>query len=203
MPDRSEDVLIDGVLSAYQLRARMTDSMRYCGRWHDHDLQAPPGTAWFHLLDRGACDLRYPGSETPIRMEDGDFAVFTRGAAHRLDHAPDWSRPEDGTTMLCGEFRFENAAGQRMLDGLPELILVRAADAGDAFRRVTELLVAEALTPVFGSQAVMDKLADALFVMSLRHHLAAQPAERGLFAALADPRLRRALDALHAQPGHD
>lgn len=203
MSDRSEDMLFDGILSAYQLRARITDRMRYCGPWHDRDPQAPAGTAWFHLLDRGACELRYPGSEAPVRMQDGDFAVFTRGSAHRLDHAPDWSRGEDTTTMLCGELRFENAAGQRLLEGLPELILVRSADAGDTFRRIIELLAAEAVMPGFGSQAVMDRLADALFVMSLRHHLAQHPAQRGLFAALADPRLRRALDAMHARPGDD
>lgn len=202
MPERSEDVLLDGVLSAYQLRARITDSMRYCGRWHDGDPQAPPGTAWFHLLDQGACDLRYAGSVTPVRMQTGDFAVFTRGAAHVLDHVPGEPGPDGTTTMLCGEFRFENATGLRILDGLPDLILVRGVAAGGVFRRVTELLVAEAVQGGFGSQAVMDKLADALFVMTLRHHLAESAVERGLFAALADPRLRRALDALHARPGH-
>ena len=44
MSERSDDALLDGVLATYQMHARITDNMRYCGRWRDWDPQAPPGT---------------------------------------------------------------------------------------------------------------------------------------------------------------
>jgi AraC-like DNA-binding protein len=204
MTERTDDALLDHIIAAYQLHARITDSMRYCGRWRDWDPQAPPGTAWFHLLDEGSCLVHVEGAQ-PVRLDGGDLIIFARGAAHSLTPADDAVAESETsyTTMLCGEFNFASTSGNPVLDALPDLLVVRAADAGDALRRLAELLQAEARARRFGTQAVMDKLADALFVVALRHHLASKGPERGLFAALADDRLRRALDAMHADPGRD
>lgn len=207
MTERTDDALLDGILAAYQLHARITDNMRYCGRWRDWDPQAPPGTAWFHLLDQGACWMKVEGIDAPIRLDAGDFVVLARGTAHVLTPVEDADggvRHDSYTTMLCGEFNFESTSGNPVMDGLPEIMHVRGAESGGAYRQLAELLVLEANQGGFGSQAVTDKLADALFVMALRRHLAdSSTARRGLFAALADPRLKRALDAMHHQPGKD
>lgn len=206
MTERTDDALLDGILAAYQLRARITDNMRYCGRWRDWDPQAPPGTAWFHLLDQGSCWLKLEGHEVPVQMNSGDLVVLPRGTAHSLTplEQPDGSvSPDSFTTMLCGEFNFESTTGNPVMDGLPEVMHVRESECGDAYRRLAELLVQEAGQRRFGTQAVTDKLADALFVMALRTYLAGTAHRRGLFAALADARLKRALDAIHHQPGKD
>jgi AraC family transcriptional activator of mtrCDE len=105
--------------------------------------------------------------------------------------------------MLCGEFHFESTTGNPVMDGLPDLVHVQGTQSGDSYRRLAQLLVQEVDRPGFGMQAVVDKLADALFVMALRQHLAGTAARRGLFAALADPRLKRVLDAMHRDPGRD
>ncbi|MGQ0698505.1 MAG: AraC family transcriptional regulator [Panacagrimonas sp.] len=206
MTERTDDALLDSILAAYQMHARITDNMRYCGRWRDWDAQAPPGTAWFHLLDQGCCWMKVEGVDERVRLEAGDLVVLSRGTAHVLTpvEEPDGSiKPDSYTTMLCGEFSFESTSGNPVLAGLPDVMLVRGSGCGDAFRRLAELLVQEADQRGFGSQAVMDKLADALFVMGLRQHLNTNATRRGLFAALADPRLKRALDAIHRFPGKD
>jgi AraC family transcriptional activator of mtrCDE len=201
MTDRTDDALLDTILAGYQLHARITDNMRYCGRWRDWDPQAPPGIAWFHLLDQGSCWVTMPGLEQPVKLNGGDLVVLPRGTAHQLISSQEGAN--DFTTMLCGEFAFESATGHPVLEALPDLMVTPAEGSGDAFRRLAELLLNEARSQAFGSRAVMDKLADALFVMSLRHYLATAESRRGLFAALADPRLKRALDAMHAAPGRD
>jgi AraC family transcriptional regulator, activator of mtrCDE len=198
MSDRADDPLLDTVLSAARVRAQITDHVQFCGRWHENDPQAPAGTAWFHLLDRGSCEVEVQGGER-LQLNAGDFVMLTRGAAHRLFAAE--GDAEGYASLLCGEFRFEPPSGARLLDGLPEAIHVPAEAGGGRFRQLSSLLLEEAGQQRFGRQAVMDRLADALFVMALRHQLDAQPVTRGLFAALADPRLRGALLALHAEPG--
>ena len=206
MSERSDDALLDGVLATYQMHARITDNMRYCGRWRDWDPQAPAGKAWFHLLDQGRCRLKLEGPGVQVEMEAGDLVVLPRGTAHVLTpvEGPDGVVDEDGfTTMLCGEFHFESTTGNPVMEGLPDVMHVRGAEAGDAYRRLAQLVVMEAGHPGFGTQAVVDKLADALFVMALRQFLARTSARRGLFAALADARLKRVLDAMHRDPGRD
>lgn len=206
MSERSDDALLDGVLATYQMHARITDNMRYCGRWRDWDPQAPPGKAWFHLLDQGRCWLKLEGSDVQVQLEAGDLVVLPRGTAHALTpvEGPGGVVDEDGfTAMLCGEFHFESTTGNPVMEGLPDLMHVRGAEAGDAYRRLAQLVVHEAGHPGFGTQAVVDKLADALFVIALRQYLSGTSARRGLFAALADPRLKRVLDAMHREPGRD
>lgn len=205
MTERTDNALLDSILAAYQMHARITDNMRYCGHWRDWDPQAPAGTAWFHLLDQGRCWMKVDGMDQRVLLEAGDLVVLARGSAHVLTpvEEPDGSiRADSFTTMLCGEFSFESISGNPVLRGLPDMMLVRGTESGDACRRLAELLVQEAAQRGFGCQAVMDKLADALFVMALRQHLSHTVTRRGLFAALADPRLRRALDAIHRFPGN-
>ncbi len=205
MTERTDDALLDGILAAYQMHARITDNMRYCGRWRDWDPQAPPGTAWFHLVDRGTCWLTLENT-APVKLESGDLVVMPRGTAHVLTPVEEVDgsvRMDSFTTMLCGEFHFESTTGNPVMAGLPDLMHVHGTGSGNAYRSLAELLVQEAGHSGFGTQAVVDKLADALFVMALRQYLAGTSLRRGLFAALADPRLKRALDAIHRFPGKD
>ncbi|HKY90290.1 MAG TPA: AraC family transcriptional regulator [Nevskiaceae bacterium] len=206
MTERSDDAILDTILSAYHLHARITDNMRYCGRWRDSDPQAPAGVAWFHLLGQGSCWLKTPAMEQPIRLSSGDLVVLPRGTPHSLTSTGEEESAggeASFTTMLCGELSFESATGHPVLEALPDVMVTPAQGSGDAFRHLAELLLSEARQGGFGSRAVMDKLADALFVMSLRHFLSTAETRRGLFAALGDPRLKLALDAMHADPGRD
>ncbi len=203
MTERTDDALLDNILAAYQLHARITDNMRYCGQWRDWDPQAPPGTAWFHLLGEGSCWMKVAGVDAPVRLDAGDLVVLPRGAEHLLSPCEQATVGDSDsyTTMLCGELQFESASGHPVMAGLPDVMLVRGQVSADAYRRLASLLIEEAQRAGFGSQAVMDKLTDALFVMALRQHLADSGARRGLFAALSDVRLRRVLDVMHRQPG--
>jgi AraC-like DNA-binding protein len=110
--------------------------------------------------------------------------------------------PED-TTMLCGDLRFPPGIRHPVLDALPDCLLVRRAESEARFVQLAELLVLESRQLALGNQVVLDKLADALFVMAVRHHLNGSARQRGLLAALLDPRLAPALEALHTRPGGD
>lgn len=59
----------------------------------------------------------------------------------------------------------------------------------------------EAQDESIGTRTVLDKLADTLFVMVVRHYISKAGDQRGLLAALADSRIRKALSAIHRRPG--
>jgi AraC-like DNA-binding protein len=198
MLDRSGEAAFAAVLSAHQLRAFISANARYCGRWRDQDPACDHGT--FHLIDSGACIIRSPALETPLRLGAGDLVVFAHGSEHVL-HAP-----EDGgdafTTMLCGEFEFATGPRNPIVDALPDCFVVRERDSGSQFRELARLMTQEANRQAFAAQVVLDRLADALFIMAVRHYLAAAADERrGLLAALCDARLGRVLEAMHRDPG--
>lgn len=204
MLDRSGEAAFAAVLGAHQLRATITDDFRYCGNWTDYD--AASGHGLFHLIHEGECLIRVTGRPEPLRAGAGDLVIFPHGNEHALCAVPEAERsggPGEFTSMLCGEFEFATGRRNPILDALPEVIVIGEADSGAQFRVLAGLMVHEARNRQFGRQLVLDKLADALFVMALRHHIAHSAERRGLIAALVDPRLARVLEAMHTAPGRD
>src|SRR5262249_61871778 len=65
------------------------------------------------------------------------------------------------------------------------------------------LMLVESDANAAGRQGVLDRLAEAMFVLVLRHHMARTREPTGFLAALKDERIARALAAVHRRPGGD
>jgi AraC-like DNA-binding protein len=203
MLDSSGEAVFSAVLRAHQLRAHISSSASYCDNWTDPEPASDHGT--FHLIDSGVCWMRSPVLRAPVRLAGGDLILFPHGAEHVLSSTPDAkSTPEARfTSMLCGEFDFATGKRNAILDALPPCFVVREQDSGMQFRQLAQLMLHEARSSSFGSRAVLDKMADTLFVMAVRHHIERSEERRGILAALVDPRLARPLEAIHTHAGRD
>jgi AraC family transcriptional regulator, activator of mtrCDE len=201
--DASGEMVFASVLRSHQLRASISSNQTYCDNWSETEPPTEHGT--FHLIDSGVCWVRSPVLEAPLRLASGDLIVFPGGAGHSLCGTPDGRiAPESRyTSMLCGEFEFAHGKRNVLVDSLPASFVVREAEAGTQFRQLAQLMLQEGRSNSFGSRAVLDKMADTLFVMAVRHYIEHVPERRGLLAALSDPRLVRALEAVHTRPGRD
>ena len=202
---------ISAILDAFHLNASVFERARFCGSWaltHAGGEQAS-----FHLVTAGRCWLdRLDGSE-PQPLDAGDLLVLPRDAPHRLgpareigaDRAPE-RRPlgEDapGPGLVCGYFGFDEGVRNPILDALPDYLLIRADETGGnrALHALVRLIVEEAGRDDAGTEAMINRLSDALFIEAVRHHVAHTETPSGLFAGLADPAVGRALRALHARP---
>lgn len=197
------EAVLQSLLHAYRLHARVTDRFEACGHWDEPAPNAP--FAWFHVVEEGVCHIRADSLEAPLRLAAGDLVMFPRGTAHHLCSAPTPAdeHPDARVVMICGEFHFDGPAASALLHALPPAITVRAdADEG-RLAALAKVLRGEAQAHAFGSRAVLDKLSDALFVIALRDYLRHTPPTSGLLAALTDKRLSAALAAIHEQPGID
>ncbi|MFN4264106.1 MAG: cupin domain-containing protein [Thioalkalivibrionaceae bacterium] len=206
-PRQIPDDTLSSVLRAYSLRAAVDANPILCGRWQFGT--SGSGHATFHLLGEGSAFLHLREGE-PIPLSAGDLVLMPHDAWHRLapvdrlvDSEIRMVREGSGpaTVFVCGHFEFATGRRNPVIVGLPELIVVREADAGDRHQRLAELMLLEVSQRDTGYGPVIDRLADTLFVMAVRHHLSHAPLGRGLVAALADDHLRRALDAMHSDPG--
>lgn len=203
MLDHSGETALAAVLGAHQLRATVSENPRYCGQWAEPEPALDHGS--FHLIDEGECLAVDEQGGAPLHLGPGDLVMYPHGQAHRLCSLPQppGSDRNSFTSIVCGEFEFATGSRNPILDALPDCIVVREADSGMQFRHLAELIAHEARQTHFARQLVLDKLADALFVMALRHHIASVGERRGLIAALTDPRLARVLAAMHAEPGRN
>jgi AraC family transcriptional regulator, activator of mtrCDE len=166
------------------------------------------------LIGRGAAWLHSERQESPLALRGGDLVMIPHGIWHQITGTPERQQkptltPEDAvgpsTTIVCA--RVESTAGNLdpILRELPEILVVHAEDqvASAQLQALARMMISEYESGAVGGQAVLERLAEIVYVMIIRHYLQHSATERGLFAALNDPRLATALTAIHREPGHD
>jgi AraC-like DNA-binding protein len=183
----------------------------------------------YHIVTQGGCwaGLR----EGPLeRFETGEVLVVPHGDAYCLADSPASQAaygPEDAveffrsmaagelpavvseggdsgerTQFICGFLGCDRSPLNPVLDALPPMMHMRAAVAGaDRMRLLTELALCELRQPSPGSQGVLLRLAELMFVEVVRRHLESLPeAQTGWLAGLRDPLVARTLALLHGAP---
>lgn len=180
-------------LSGRSLSASVFFSGALCGG-ADYAGDGPHGH--LHLVRRGPVTLQAPGS-APLRIERPSLVLFARPRHHRLE--TDDEAGAAGADLVCARLAFEGPEAELLLLGFPERLVVVLEEL-DGLAPVLDRLFDEAFTRAFGQRAAVDLLLELLMVMLLRHCVDHGLTERGLLAGLADPRLARALAAMHDAP---
>ena len=107
------------------------------------------------------------------------------------------------TRFVCGYFGCERHADRLFLAGLPLMIKIsiRGDAAGEWLEHSVRHLVSEAASGRPGQSVLLSKMAEALFVETLRRYMEQLPAEQtGWLAGARDPVVGSALALMHAQP---
>jgi AraC-like DNA-binding protein len=201
--------LLSDVLHTLRLRGRIFKQGSYSGDWA-LDATGVTGTV-FHLIGRGQAWLHREGVREPLIVRGGDLVMFPNAEWHQLSGTPK-RQPGvreggsgDGpfTTVLCARVDFEAGGANPVLQALPRVIVVRSEDGATSaeLHALARLMLVEYEAADAGRQGVLDRLAEAMFVLVLRHHMARAPELTGFLAALKDERVARSLAALHRKPG--
>jgi AraC-like DNA-binding protein len=191
-----------------------------------HILPSAEHVAIYHLVVEGTCRARLPEDGAAVEFVAGDLVLFPQGDGHLL--GSDLSRaPVPASTLVqlsscggparivhggggartrivCGYLACDSRLCRPMLSALPPLVRVplggRAGASWilDTIQRAAE----ESRTPRAGTEAVLAKLSELLFVEAIRCHIESIPDDqRSWLAGLRDPQVSRALRFLHADPG--
>jgi AraC family transcriptional regulator, alkane utilization regulator len=178
----------------------------------------------FHLIAAGGCNLETARGERR-KVAAGDLLLlpfadqhkFWNGDAPHVAFAPDivqqgpieglWVVHHGGggaeTRMVCGFLESSEFLFAPLFRTLPELLVERADEdrvgalIASTVREILALV--DAATP--GTQTMLGRLMEVLFVEVLRRHAARLPAgSKGSLAALNDPVVGRALHLVHTHP---
>lgn len=173
----------------------------------------------FVAVVRGSNWMVLP-KRAPELLYAGDVCLLGRTAyvvASHLDEAPidgqalyptgvDLARVGgDDTIGIGGTVSFSAASADFLLDMLPEFMIVpRSSPGSGAVATILGLMNSEIERDAIGSDIVSARLADVLLVEAIRAYAAGvAAAETGWLGALSDPRIGRAIRAVHddvAQP---
>ena len=207
---------ITDVLMAMRVESVVHGRLEATAPWA---LRAETGPhAKFCMVSRGTCWLTLEESPEPILLAGGDFFLLASGSSYTLGDSPytparnfaeilqenkcDLIHYGGGgapTTVIGGKFMFDETNGKPLTDLLPPLIHVRADMARTLSLETTlKLLTSETAMPTPGSQLVINRLADILFIQAIRAHLTSEAGPRtGWLRALADQQIGIALRSMH------
>jgi len=196
---------LDQILATLKIEANVFHNGQYCGMW----AVDTSGTQRmnFHVVSRGQCFLSAEGKT--VELNTGDAVFFPSDIEHRIGNLASAEAPvnkadsqpmtnfigDDATGLVCGHFGHRHPIFDRLLKQLPAVIVIRA-DHGLASTGVINLMLRESLESAQDTNLLLNRLSDCLFYLLLRDHL---ETEQGLFAALAHPKLSKALDKIHAE----
>jgi AraC-like DNA-binding protein len=178
----------------------------------------------YHLMARGSGWAEIAG-QRPIRLNEGDVIVFPQGDAHVLSSAPEMRgtpdlsmfvrRPTplplvhefggggDRARIVCCFLGCDERPFNPLLAALPRVIHLPAAvhAATGWLATLFNIAVRESGSARAGSENILSRLSELMFVEALRRYLEAlPPTQGGWLAGVRDPVVGEALAALHAGP---
>lgn len=189
---------LSGILERFRVQAQLHHSGALCGLSH---FDACEGHGYLHVLRRGHLEVSHPGSrEVPETMhfDEPTLLLYPRPFTHRF-HNP----PIDGSDFTCARLLFDGGSTNPLARALPPLIALPLARI-PGLRSVLELLFAETDRVRCGQRLLADRLFEVVVLQLLRwllDHPQEADVRSGLIAGLSDPRLARALVAMHDSPG--
>ncbi|HEY1589962.1 MAG TPA: AraC family transcriptional regulator [Rhodanobacter sp.] len=192
---------LESVLNQSMLRVDVVAELHRCGSWFLDEPRYHCGL--FHLVGAGRCQIHCSALEHALDLEAGDLVILPHGDPHRLGAVGCTdSQQVDRTSLICGELHFSGNSQHPLSHALPACFVVRSKDAGETFRQLSRMMVEVVNAGLAGRQVLLNKLADTLFTLAICDYAHRAGERRGVFAALADVRISRVLQAVHETPGH-
>jgi AraC-like DNA-binding protein len=177
----------------------------------------------YHVVTAGSC-WAGPVGVPPFRLEAGDVIAFPQGDPHVLSSHPGMrGRPDvdlyraanrqrlplcvslqgggpETAQLVCGFLGCDARPFNPMLAALPRVVHLTASRSSGV-RPLVDLALIESAAPRPGSDGVLSRLSELLFVEVVRAFTAELAADQaGWFAGLRDGVVGLALHNLHQQP---
>lgn len=184
------------VLERFRVDATLFHAGPLCGV---QTFDAQPGRGFLHVLRRGELDLLYRDGKQLARTHlcEPTLLLFPRAVHHEFINPP-----VDGSDFTCATLDFDGGLRNPIVQSLPDVILL-PLQAIEGLQATLELLFAESDRTRCGSRLLANRLFEVVLIQVLRwiiDHPEQARVAPGMMLGLSDPRLAKALMAVHAAP---
>ena len=193
----SDPAVIDrlsGILEQFSMRAELHHVGSLCGI---SEFSARDGQAYLHVLKQGELEVRHPASSglaRVLRLEEPTLLLYPRPLTHHFH-----SDEQVGADVTCARLSFKGGANNPLVRALPALIALPLRQV-EGLHASLALLFAETERIHCGQRLLADRLFEVVVIQLLRwllDHPQEADIRPGLITGLSDPRLARALVAMH------
>lgn len=207
---------LSDVLSQLDSHSSVFAGLQAGGEW-SISFPAPEGIK-FNAIIEGSCWLLVEG-ERPIELHRGDCFLLSKARPfilasdlslepvdsqqvyHDVRNGVARYRQGQGFFLIGGRFAYCDEA-RLLLDGLPAVVTINGqSDQACVLQWALQQLKSELPSTMPGSSLIVRQLGHLMLVQVLRLYLAAtREHPPGWLAALSDPRINVAIQAIHAEP---
>ncbi|MCG8996415.1 AraC family transcriptional regulator [Laribacter hongkongensis] len=178
---------LSALLARTPPRAKLFFTGKLCEDSNSHDY---PDGGYLHLLRDGELTLYHEGSE-PRLLTEQTLILFPNGLPHRMEpHQP------KGCDLVCASVSFGQGSISPLQLALPDALVLPLSDI-PILEPVLALLFDEASSNRYGQESILTRLLETLLILLLRHSIEHELCQKGVLAGLSDPRLARAIAAMH------
>lgn len=151
------------------------------------------GVGHIHLLRSGRLSVanRTAGEEV---ISEPSVLFYPRPCHHRFTPLD-----EQGAQLLCASVDLGGRAANPLLSTLPDFMVIPLREV-ENLKGALDLMFSEAFTDHCGRQIALDRLMEYFLILLLRHVMESGQLPSGPLSALGDPRLARAITAIHQKP---
>lgn len=215
------------ILKLVKLRGTVYFHAHFQSPW---GMDIPAGVfANYHIVTSGSCWLYMRSCKQPVMLSKDDMVLFAKGDAHMLSDSPHsdvvpvnellnnsrknssnetvfGGEGSDVTTLICGHFQYNQEIAHPLFSSLPPLIHISATRQSDInwFTTASELAVQiSAGDAGTGKEAIIDRLAETLFIQALASYFDSLEDASSFLAAIQDRNIGLALKSMHSELTHD
>lgn len=188
---------LSALLEQFPVRSEQFHQGPLCGEIR---FEAQPGRAFLHILRSGALVVTHEGGDgASVRLviAQPTLLFYPRATVHEFQGSP--GAPPD---LTCATVAFAGGDAHPIARALPPVVAVPLAEV-TGLEPSLALLFSETGQVRCGSRLLADRLFEIVLLQLLRWILDQGIASVGLVAGLGDPKLARALTAVHEQPARD
>ncbi len=216
----SMDVLSD-ILDKVQLTSSYWYRTSFAGDW-GINLPKEDNFARFHIVTHGEFWYEVPKLKLKALAEQGDILILFKGMEHTMTSAPkikaetavefrskghlteaqvleygDQSKLK--TNLVCGHFCFNGGPDHPFLNSLPQIVHVKSVENAHSpwLAMLLSIVEHEAKSGLPGSNALVRKLTEIIFVQALRIHMHKANKKTGFFRLIENPQISKTLEAIH------
>lgn len=209
------------ILDSVKLKAVVYQKISFTAPWGVAIAQDDASQFW--RLLKGTCYVKIPG-EKMIKMKEGDLVLVPHGSAHTISGAPgnrcvpaaqyvqarNSDRPmfqgdDDETLLIGGHFEFPSSTMHPFIKSLPRVIQIDNInmELSQWLQQVACFMNEEVFTGKLGSQILLGRLAEVMFILIIRSYLERPDVGKGFLLALKDERISNSLKLMHSTPAKD
>ena len=190
---------LSALLDRFRIRAHLFHTGPLCGVT---SFAAQPGRGFLHVLRRGSMEVthRSRGVKRVIKVDEPTLLFYPRPLAHSFHNAP-----IEGSDFVCATLDFDGGDAHPLARALPPLVVLPLREVG-GLEHTLALLFSETEQVRCGQRLIADRAFEILVMQLVRwllDHADEVELPPGLLTGLSEPRLARALVALHDRPGSD